>query len=328
LGATLVPTALAVSPEIAAGTAGASGAAGRTPGGDMAGRRPMPVPLRTHLDHWSPISDVFERPGNLIRGVYHHTAFPRWDLHVVSQGVRIKPGLALGAHASFVAYNDGETMLMGDLVVPESRLQQFLDDLMVAGIMVTAVHKHLLTHAPGVWWVHVCAASRNPLKLARGLHTALVRSGTPGPPPAPAHERLDIDGPGIDDALGVRGKANGDVYTTVFVRRESVADMGRLLPSGLGATTAINFQPLRDGRAAVSGDFSMTASEVPRALRALRRAGLDIVSLHNHGLTDEPRLFFTHFWAVDDAVRIAQAVHEALVLTNVRPAHTSVASSA
>ncbi len=105
-----------------------------------------------------------------------------------------------------------------------------------------------------------------------------------------------------------------------FVRREAVVDDGRLLPAGLGATTALNFQPLGGGRAAVSGDFTMVASEVQRALAALRGGGLEIVSLHNHSLTDQPRLFFTHFWAVDDAVRIARAVHEAIVLTNVRPA--------
>jgi hypothetical protein len=279
-------------------------------------------PKATQMADWAAVEDAFGRPGNLIRGAYYHTPFPRSDLSVVSQGVRVTPGLALASHASFAAYSDGNSLLMGDMVVPESRLQQFLDDLDAAGAMVTAVHKHLLAHTPALWWVHACAVTAEPATVACGLRTALDRAGTPPYADAattPA-DLSELDTAGIDEAFGARGTANGDVYTTVFVRREAVIDGGRLLPAGLGATTAVNFQPVGAGRAAVSGDFAMVADEVPAALAALRRGGLDLVSLHNHGLTDEPRLFFTHFWAVADAVSIAGAVRAAVALTNVAPA--------
>ena len=281
----------------------------------------MPTARVTTLEHWSSVAEAFGRPGNLVRGTYYHTAFPRWDLDVESQGVRISAGLALSSHASFAAYNDGDTLLMGDLVVPEQALQDFLEDLLTAGIMVTAVHKHLLAQTPELWWVHACATGPKPVQTAQALRLALTRAGTP-PPVAhrPAAPALDLDTAGIDAALGARGNANGEVYTTVFVRREAVVDGGRLLPEGLGSTTAVNFQPLGRGRAAVNGDFVMTADEVTPALTALRRGGLQVAALHNHGLTDEPRLFFTHFWAVDDAVRTAAALHGAISLTAVRPA--------
>jgi len=322
-GAALVPAALAVPSQASmpampamptVGQRGVTGGAGRA-GGAL-------TPRPTQLTDWTVVEHAFGRPGNLIRGVYYHTPFPRSDLSVVSQGVRVTPGLALASHASFTAYSDGNSLLMGDMVVPETGLQRFLDDLDAAGAMVTAVHKHLLAHAPALWWVHACAVTGEPATVACGLRTALDRAGTPPyADAATTHGDLsELDTEGIDAAFGARGTANGDVYTTVFVRREAVIDGGRLLPTGLGATTAVNFQPVGGGRAAVSGDFAMVADEVPAALAALRRGGLDLVSLHNHGLTDEPRLFFTHFWAVADAVSIARAVHAAVALTNVAPA--------
>ena len=318
-GAALVPAALAVPAPMPMNPAPVAAAGPQRLSGVAAGAL---APRATQITDWAAVARAFGRPGNLMRGTYYHTPFPRPDLTVESQGVRVTPGLALASHASFAAYGDGSSLLMGDLVVPESGLQQFLDDLNAAGVMVTAVHKHLLAQTPELWWVHACAVTADPATLACGLRSALDRAGTPPYADAStAHGNLsELDTAGIDAAFGARGAANGDVYTMVFVRREAVTDSGRLLPTGLGATTAINFQPVGAGRAAVSGDFSMIADEVPGALAALRRGGLDLVSLHNHGLSDEPRLFFTHFWAVDDAVSIARAVRGAVALTNVAPA--------
>lgn len=319
-GAAAVPAALVAMRPVTAAAETTRPGADDMVGGHRAGGRKTPVPITTTTADWAAVAEAFGRPGSLMRGLYYHTPFPRWDLRVVSQGVRVTPELAVGSHAAFTAYSDGEFLLMGDMVVPEHRLQGFLDDLTAAGIMVTAVHKHLLAQRPALWWVHTCAVGAHPSVLAAGLKRALDRAGTP-PPPAPSKPvKLELDTAGIDAALGARGTGYGPIYTTAFLRREAVHESGRLLPRGLAATTAINFQPLGGGRAAVSGDFAMTAREVQDALAALRRGGVRIVSLHNHGLDDQPRLFFTHFWAVDDAVRIARAVREAVVLTNVGPA--------
>jgi hypothetical protein len=84
----------------------------------------------------------------------------------------------------------------------------------------------------------------------------------------------------------------------------------------MGLSTAINFQPTGDGRAAISGDFVMTAREVNPVIRALRENGIDVTALHSHLLTEQPRLFFMHFWANDDAVKLARGLRAALDRTN------------
>ncbi|MDX3853716.1 DUF1259 domain-containing protein [Streptomyces sp. AK02-01A] len=283
------------------------------------GSRPM-EPIPTTLADWKGVAKALGRPGNMMRDTAYHTGFPRGDLRVVSYGITVTPGLALGSHMAFVRYDDGSSMVMGDLVIAESELQQVTDTLQARGIEQTAIHKHLLAQTPDVWWTHVHAHGRDPVAMARGLRAALDRTGTPpaGKPGPP--KPVDLDTAGIDAALGIQGYSDDNVYKCVFVRRETVTDGGMVLPAGVGSSTAFNFQPLGGGRAAVSGDFAMVADEVQEVLTALRRGGISLVELHNHGLTDEPRLFFTHFWAVDDAVELARALRPAVAASNVRPA--------
>ncbi|MGW2375308.1 MULTISPECIES: DUF1259 domain-containing protein [Kitasatospora] len=281
-----------------------------------------PNPVTTSEADWGDIARALGRPGNLIRRTYHHTPFPRHDLHVVSRGVTITPGLALGSHASFARYDDGSTLMMGDLVVTGDELPAFTDALQAQGIALTALHKHLPEQSPDVWWTHVCAHGHDAVALACGLRTALDRTGTPAPRPPEPPRPLDLDTAGIDAALGATGNSGEDVHTCVFVRRETIVDEGHVLPPGLGATSAFNFQPLGGGRAVLSGDLAMVATEVQEVLAVLRRGGIELVELHNHGLTDEPRLFFTHIWAQGDAVDLARSVRPAVAATNVVPATT------
>src|SRR5215204_4637772 len=71
----------------------------------------------------------------------------------------------------------------------------------------------------------------------------------------------------------------------------------------------------KEGRAAINCDFVMTAEEVNPVIRTLRQNGIEVVSLHNHGLDEEPRLFYMHFWANDDAETLAQGLRAALEQT-------------
>ena len=84
------------------------------------------------------------------------------------------------------------------------------------------------------------------------------------------------------------------------------------VPPALGTAIAINFQPLDGGRAATTGDFVLTAEEVNPVLRALRQHGIEVTAIHSHMLADEPRLFFMHFWGVDDAGKLAEGLQAAL----------------
>ncbi|WKK21842.1 DUF1259 domain-containing protein [Streptomyces olivoreticuli] len=297
--------------------AGTAAAAHAEPADGSEGGVTTVKPLPTTEADWKDIADVLGRPGSMARGLVYHTDYPRHDLHVVSRGITVSSGLALGSHVAFVRYADGSTMMMGDLAVAEAELQHVTKALQRHGIEQTAIHKHLLAQSPDMWWTHVHGHGHDPVALARGMRAAMDRTGTPPPRPhgPPA---VDLDTEGMDAALGAKGSHYDGVYKCVFARRETIVDGGHVLPPGLGAISAFNFQSLGGGRAALNGDFVMVADEVQRVLKTLTRGGIEVVDLHNHGLRDEPRLFFAHVWGVDDAVRLAKALRSAVDLTNVR----------
>lgn len=309
--------AAALAPVLTAASPGVAHAlpAGMT--GPGHGRRIRPVP--TALDDWADVAKALGRGGNMLRDTTYHTGFPRRDLLVVSDGVVVTPGLALGTHVAFVRYADGSTMVMGDVVVTEDELQHVTDAWQENGIEQTALHKHLLAQTPDLWWTHVHGHGHDAVALARGLRAGFDRTGTPPPvrpqPPAP----VDLDIAGMEAALGAKGSTEDGLYKVLFVRRETIADGHLILPPGLGSTSAFNFQPLGGGRAALSGDCAMRADEVPHVLKALRRGGIKLVELHNHHLSEDPRLFFTHFWAVGDGVALAGALRPAVDATDVVP---------
>jgi hypothetical protein len=316
----VLAAAAALAPVVAAAQT-APARALPTPEPSGHGRHGGPLtPVRTKLSDWAAVAKVLGRTGDMKRDLMYHTGLPRRDLSVVSHGVLVRAELALGSHVSFVRYTDGSTMLMGDLVVTEKELQPFIDVLQRHGIAVTALHKHLLSQTPDIWWVHVHAHGHDPLAVARGLRAAFDRTGTPPPRPSVPSRHTGMDTAGIDAALGVRGSFDDGIYKSVFVRRETVTESGMVLPPGLGSTTAFNWQSLGGGRVAVNGDCAMVAGEVQNVLAALRRAGTELVELHNHGLRDEPRLFFVHFWAVGDGVTLARGLRAAVDATDVAPA--------
>ncbi|MGI8312453.1 DUF1259 domain-containing protein [Saccharopolyspora hattusasensis] len=149
------------------------------------------------------------------------------------------------------------------------------------------------------------------------------RDATAIPPAAAAPAQqpaIDLDTAGIDNALGRTGSADGGIYKFTIARNDAVQDSGHVVPPGTGVNTALNFQPVGGGRAAINGDFVVTAPEVQNVIQALRRGGITVVELHNHSLTDEPRLFYMHFWAVGNAVALAKALRTAVDSTNAKPA--------
>ncbi|MGK5532224.1 DUF1259 domain-containing protein [Streptomyces sp. URMC 129] len=278
----------------------------------------MIEPVVTTPEDWEDVQRVLGRPGDLRRDMLWHTAFLRDDLDVVSRGIPISSSLALGTHVSFVRYADGSTMLMGDLVVLEEELSAVTDALRRHGLSQTAIHGHLYTHDPAVLWTHVHAHGNDPLQMARGLRAAIDKTETP-PPSTPQRPPLNIDTERMNAAMGMEGVQDQTVYKYTFIRRETVTESHLILPPGLGSTTALIFQPVGGGKAVLSGDLALIADEVGDAMAELRRGGIDVMHLHNHGLRDEPRLFFFHIWAVGDPVRICRGLRRAVDKTNVEP---------
>jgi hypothetical protein len=88
------------------------------------------------------------------------------------------------------------------------------------------------------------------------------------------------------------------------------------IPNSMGVATALNFQPTGGGKAAITGDFVLLAKEVNPVIKALRENGIAVTALHSHMLEEQPRLFFMHFWANDDAVKLTKGLRAALDQTN------------
>ena len=277
-------------------------------------------PIATTEADWKPVTDTLGRTGKFgDNNTVYRIPLPRTDLHVTSGGVAIKPGLSLGGYAAFAKYHDG-VMLMGDLVVTEAELPKVTDALQAHGIEQTALHKHLLQQDPPIWWTHIHAMRGNPATLAQGVKAALDATAIPAPVPPGPQPPVDLDTAGIDKALGRKGTADGGLYKFTIARKETITDDGHVLPPTFGVTTAINFQPVGGGKAAINGDFIMTAPEVQKVIQALRKGNIYLVEVHNHSFTEQPRLFYAHFWAVDDGVTLAKALRGALDATNLQPA--------
>ncbi len=280
--------------------------------------QPIDMVKTTEAD-WQQVTRALGRPGKLSAdGTVYRVGFPRSDLQVTSYGVRIKPPFALGSYAAFARYADGSTMVMGDLVVTEPELPEVTDALQRRGIAQTAVHKHLLAHEPEVWWSHLHATGRDPVAIARAIRSALDQTATPAPAAPSSPPPLGLDTQRIDAALGAKGTQEGGIYRFSFARKETITSHGRVVNAAMGVNTALNFQPTGGGKAAINGDFVMTAGEVQKVIQALRRGGIDIVEVHQHALDDQPRLFYMHFWA--HAVRLAGALRAAVQASAVKPA--------
>ena len=268
---------------------------------------------------WPKVDQAIGRAGTEQPDGVHRYAFPRSDLTVTLDGVTIKPALALGSWTAFQPMGD-EVMVMGDLVLTHDEVGPVMRKLLASGFAITALHNHLLRSAPATMYMHV-GAHGDPVRLATALHDALALSHTPlaAPPPlqpATAPAPLALDTAALDGIMGAKGKINGGVYQFSYPRAEALLEGGMPAPATMGTATAINFQPTGAGKAAITGDFVLIASEVDPVMRALVGSGIEITALHNHMLDDQPRLFFMHFWANQDAQQSARGLRAALGAMN------------
>lgn len=268
---------------------------------------------------WSQVDSAIGKKAAVV-GTVHKYGLPRSDLHVTLDGVVVKPGLALGGWIAFEPTGH-TTMMMGDLVLTETEVTPVMRDLLANGVKVTGVHNHLLRASPATYYMHI-DANGDPAKLAGIVREALAASKTPfepSPSSAGAPPKLDFDTAQVDEALGAQGKNNGGIYQFSIPRADSIKAGGMAVAPAMGTAIAINFEPTGDGKAAISGDFVAEGREVEPLLKALQSNAIEVTALHNHMLDDEPRLFFVHFWANDDAVKLAHALRAGLDTMHVAP---------
>ncbi len=264
---------------------------------------------------WEAVGQAIGKEGEQMDGGVYRVNMPRSDLSVTSQDVDVNPGLALGSYAAFKETGENEALVMGDLVLTEDEYDEVISALQEGGIEQTAIHKHLLEESPAVWWTHI-EGQGEPVEMAETINTALQLTGTPLSESGGGSEEPDFDTEQLDEIIGHTGKTEGGIHKYSVGRAEPVSQDGTELPPGMGVATMLNFQPTGDGQAAINGDFVMTEDEVNPVIRALRDNGIEVVALHNHHLMEEPRLFYMHFWANDDAETLAEGLRAALDETN------------
>lgn len=265
----------------------------------------------------SSVEQTLGRKGAVSPGGVVRFGFPRTDLQVTVGDVQLKPALALGSWVALKPMANGRAMAAGDLVLTSEEVGPVMQRLQAGGISETAVHNHLLGENPRVMYMHIMAVGE-PAKLAETLRSALAESKTPlaATTVAAPSAAFDLDTAAVARALGYTGKVNGGVYQVSVPRAERIVDMGEEIPPSMGVATGINFQPTGGGKAAITGDFVLLGSEVNPVLRTLRENGIQVTAVHSHMLDESPRLLFMHFWANDDATKLATALHEALARTH------------
>ncbi len=264
---------------------------------------------------WDKVDAAFGRKPAAVAGDVHRYGFPRTDLNVTVDGVTIKPAFALGGWIALKPAHGG-VMAMGDLVLLETEINPVLSKLIEGGLEITAIHNHVLRGNPATFYMHV-GGHGDAVKIATAIRAALAESkpplapATPGASPPPA---IELDTAQLDQIIGVKGQANGGVYQMGVPRRDPITEGGvKLEPVGpMGMATAINFQPTGGGKAAITGDFVLIGEEVNPVIKVLRQNGIEITAIHSHMLTEQPRLIFMHFWANDDAIKLARGLRAAL----------------
>lgn len=272
---------------------------------------------------WKSVAQALGKAGSMQPGDVYKVSLPRTDLKVTVGAVELKPALALGSWVAFK--KSGQlTMVMGDLVLTEDEVTPVMSKLLKGSVEVTALHNHVLHESPRVLYMHIHATGEA-VQIATTIHDALELTKTPFVTAAASNQSQDIglDTKQVDQIMGQSGKVNSGVYQFGVPRAEAITDNGMEVPPAMGLATAINFQPTGAGKAAITGDFVLSGTEVNPVIKTLRANGIEVTAIHSHMLTETPRLFFMHFWANDDAQKLARGLRAALDRVNIIRSQTN-----
>lgn len=238
---------------------------------------------------------------------------PRADLSVTSAGAKMVPGLGLTAWAAFMKHG-ANTMMMGDIVLLEDQVNPVMSAALDAGLEVTALHNHFFWDSPKVMFMHIGGmGSEEQLATAVGKVFATLKETSGGKGPVPKSDidpaKTTLDPKLVDAALGKSGELNGGVYKLTFGRTTKMH--GKPAGNAMGVNTWAAFAGSNE-KALVDGDFAMLESELQNVLKALRKAGVYVVAIHNHMTGENPRIIFLHYWGVGPVAQLAAAVRSAL----------------
>ena len=248
----------------------------------------------------------------------YRVTFPRTDVKVTVEGRPMHPFLGLTSWAAFTSStHGGDLMVMGDLVLFEDEVNPAISAALDNGLEVTALHNHFFYESPRVMFLHI-GGSGSAAKLATAVKKTLdavkqARGARPAMPSKfagpPIPETNSITPGPIDQILGTKGQVNAGMYKATIGRPATMH--GSKIGAQMGVNTWAAFAG-SDDAAVVDGDFAMTAAEMQPVLKALRKADIQIVAIHNHMTHEEPQYIFLHYWGKGPAESLAKALRSAM----------------
>jgi len=247
-------------------------------------------------------------------GGQYKITVPQNDLNVLVDGFKIIPPMGLG---SWVAFSPapGGAMIMGDIILTETEIAPFEQEVIHQGLSISAIHNHFLRNHPAVMYMHI-GGMGNTEEIAGKVKALFdkvkeLRRENPSAAPADSVEN-SIDIKKLDAIIGAKGEMNKGVYKYTIGRPDvNLKEHGLSVTNFGGFNTWASWQGTED-KAAVAGDFTMLENEVEPVIKALIENGIEVVALHNHMIHEQPRIFFLHYWGVGPAEKLARGLKAAL----------------
>jgi hypothetical protein len=242
---------------------------------------------------------------------------PRTDVKIQVDQWAMPPFMGLSSWAAFTpAHINSQVAMMGDTVVFEDEVNPVMSAAFDAGLEVTALHNHFFFDDPKVYFMHIGGHGET-RALAAGVKKVYdkiseIRAANPIPVksfPGKIASPSAITAAPLETALGINGQGNQGMFKVVIGRTATMDG----LPIGkeMGVNTWAAFAG-SDEEAVVDGDFAMLEGELQPVLRSMRNEGINIVAIHQHMSTEQPRYFFLHYWGKGKAVDLAQSLKRVL----------------
>ncbi len=241
---------------------------------------------------------------------------PRKDLSVVVAGVKMTPPMGLTSWAAFKRVGRDD-MVMGDLVLTQGQVSSVMSAALESGLEVTALHNHFIWDSPRIMFMHIAGMGPEQ-QLAQSVGKVFAKIKESGEDNATPNFQIDpasssLDPAKLDSALDVKGQYKDGVYKFVVGRttRMHHVEVG----NQMGVNTWGAFAGSED-KAVVDGDFAMRESELQKVLKALGKAGISVVAIHQHMVDEQPRIIFLHYWGVGSVGDLAKGLRSALDLAS------------
>ena len=259
------------------------------------------------------IEKITGMKGKENNGQYKITV-PQNDLNVMVDGFKIIPPMGLGSWVAFTPSPEG-AMIMGDIILTETDLGPFQQEIIRQGLTISAIHNHFIRNHPNVMYMHIGGMGKTDAmaQKVKAVFDKVTQLRGKNPASAPADSVLNtIDIKKLDATIGYKGEMSKGVYKYTIGRPDvDLKEHGLPVTNFGGFNTWAAWQGTED-RAAVAGDFTMLENEVGPVLKALIENGIEVVALHNHMIHEQPRIFFLHYWGIGPAEKLAKGLRDAL----------------